>query len=144
MKNDKRTIFGWAMYDWAISAYSTVIAGAILPVYFESTVVGEEGWNGFSGESLWSFATGGAAFVMFLLMPVLGAMADYTAAKKRFLTAFASGWGGVHAAAVLRHLRQRGAHPHPVLHGPGGVRWQATCSMTDSSPICPPPTPSTR
>jgi MFS transporter, UMF1 family len=91
VKNDKRTVFGWAMYDWAISAYSTVIAGAILPVYFESVVVGDNGWNGYSGESLWSFATGGAAFAMFLLMPVLGAMADYSAAKKRFLTAFAYG-----------------------------------------------------
>lgn len=91
MKNDRRTVFGWAMYDWAISAYSTVIAGAILPVYFESTVVGDEGWNGYSGESLWSFATGGAAFAMFLVMPVLGAMADYSAAKKRFLTVFAYG-----------------------------------------------------
>ena len=30
IKNDRRTIFGWAMYDWATSAYSTVIAGAIL------------------------------------------------------------------------------------------------------------------
>ncbi len=32
------------MYDWAISAYSTVVAGAILPVYFESVVVGDDGW----------------------------------------------------------------------------------------------------
>lgn len=79
------------MYDWANSAYSTVIAGAVLPVYFESEVVGDAGWRGFSGESLWAFATGGAALFLFLLMPVLGAMADYTAAKKRFLMAFAYG-----------------------------------------------------
>ncbi len=91
MKNDRRTIFGWAMYDWANSAYSTVIAGAILPVYFESQVVGDTGWQGYSGESLWSFMTGGAAFVLFLLMPILGAIADFSAAKRKFLAVFAYG-----------------------------------------------------
>jgi UMF1 family MFS transporter len=90
-KNDKRTIFGWAMYDWANSAYSTVIAGAVLPVYFESTVVGDAGWHGYSGEALWSFVTGGAAFLLFLTMPILGAMADFSARKRRFLSVFAYG-----------------------------------------------------
>lgn len=79
------------MYDWANSAYSTVIAGAVLPVYFESEVVGDAGWRGFSGESLWGFATGGAALLLFLVMPVLGAMADFTASKRRFLAVFAYG-----------------------------------------------------
>ncbi len=90
-KNNQRTIFGWAMYDWANSAYSTVIAGAVLPVYFESQVVGDGGWRGFSGESLWSFLTGGAAFFLFLIMPILGAIADFSAKKRRFLSVFAYG-----------------------------------------------------
>jgi UMF1 family MFS transporter len=91
IKNDRRTVFGWAMYDWANSAYSTVIAGAVLPVYFESTVVGDAGWRGYSGEALWSFVTGGAAFLMFLAMPILGAVADFSARKRRFLSVFAYG-----------------------------------------------------
>ncbi len=103
IRNDRRTIFGWAMYDWANSAYSTVIAGAVLPVYFESVVVGDEGWRGFSGESLWGFATGGAALLLFLAMPVLGAMADYTAAKRRFLSVFA--YGGAMFALLLFFAR---------------------------------------
>ena len=91
MKNDKRTIFGWAMYDWANSAYSTVIAGAVLPAYFAGTVVPEGGWNGYSGEAMWSFVTAMAAALLFLLMPVLGAMADFSANKRRFLAVFAYG-----------------------------------------------------
>ncbi len=92
MKNDKRTIFGWAMYDWANSAYSTVIAGAILPSYFVAGVVGEgEKWNGWSGEALWGLVTGGGALLLFLAMPVLGAIADFSASKLRFLRAFAYG-----------------------------------------------------
>ena len=42
-KNNKRTIFGWSMYDWAKSAYETTILGAVLPVYFVSVIVPEEG-----------------------------------------------------------------------------------------------------
>lgn len=91
MKNDKRTIFGWAMYDWANSAYSTVIAGAVFPVYFESQVVGDAGWHGYSGEAMWSFVAAAASAALFLLMPILGAMADFSANKRRFLSVFAYG-----------------------------------------------------
>lgn len=90
-KNDKRTIFGWAMYDWANSAFATVMLTAVFPVFFEGTVVGEEGWNGINGEALWGFLTGGAAMVLFLFMPVLGAIADFSASKRRFLRVFAYG-----------------------------------------------------
>ena len=34
VKNNKRTVFGWAMYDWANSAYSTTTVGALMPAYF--------------------------------------------------------------------------------------------------------------
>ena len=44
VKNNKRTVFGWAMYDWANSAYSTTTVGALMPVYFVSVVVREEGF----------------------------------------------------------------------------------------------------
>ncbi|NIQ52142.1 MAG: MFS transporter, partial [Gemmatimonadetes bacterium] len=91
VKNDRRTIFGWAMYDWANSAYSTVIAGAVLPVYFANEVVGDDGWNGRSGESLWALTLSLGTLLLFLAMPILGAIADYSASKRRFMMAFAYG-----------------------------------------------------
>jgi UMF1 family MFS transporter len=90
-KNDRRTIFGWAMYDWANSAYITTFA-AIVAAFFTSAVVPEEGYAGFSGQTLWSAIISIGAFVLFLAMPVLGAVADYTSAKKKFLRFFA--WFG--------------------------------------------------
>ena len=99
IKNDKRTIFGWAMYDWANSAYSTVIAGAILPVYFVSEVVADEGWNGRSGESLWALALGLGTLLLFLAMPVMGAVADFSASKRRFMQVFA--YGGALFTTIL-------------------------------------------
>jgi len=93
VKNDKRTIFGWAMYDWANSAYSTTIAGAVLPAFFADEIVPEAGYNVFganlSGEALWGLVTGGGAFLLFLVMPVLGAIADFSATKRRFMMRFA-------------------------------------------------------
>ena len=93
MKNDRKTIFGWCMYDWANSAYITTAAVALLPDYFARAVVGEDGINLFgmnvSATTLWGFMLGTAAFLVFLFAPVLGAIADFSSAKKRFLTGFA-------------------------------------------------------
>ena len=81
------------MYDWANSAYSTVIAGAVLPAYFAASVVPEEGYRLFgrtwAGDSLWGLVAGFGPLVMFLLVPILGAIADFSASKKRFLKFFA-------------------------------------------------------
>ncbi len=94
-KDDRRTLFGWAMYDWANSAYATTVAGALLPAFFAEEIVPDEGFEVFGravgGETLWAAVVGIGAFVLFLATPVLGAIADYTAAKRRFLQVFAYG-----------------------------------------------------
>ena len=93
MKNDKKTIFGWCMYDWANSAYITTAAVALLPDYFARAVVGEDGINLFgmnlTATTLWGYMLGTAAFLVFIFAPVLGAIADFSSAKKKFLTGFA-------------------------------------------------------
>ncbi|MFQ5678847.1 MAG: MFS transporter [Gemmatimonadota bacterium] len=94
-KNDRRTIFGWAMYDWANSAYMTTVAAALLPAYFARAVVPEGGYEIFGrtldGQTLWGYYVSFGTFIIFLLSPILGAVADFSAAKKRFLRAFAYG-----------------------------------------------------
>jgi len=112
VRGDGRVIFGWAMYDWANSAYSTTIAVAILPMYFAGVVVPPEGYRIgttlFAAETLWGFMVSAAAFIVFALAPLLGAIADYCAAKKKFLFAFCV--PGVIAALLL------------ATCGPGDVR----------------------
>jgi len=92
-KNDSKTIFGWCMYDWANSAYSTTVAAGLLPVYFATVVVGSDGLTiggtTFSATTLWGIIVGMAALTTFLVTPVLGAIADFANAKKRFLLLFA-------------------------------------------------------
>ena len=81
------------MYDWANSAYITTAAVALLPNYFAQAVVGEAGVDllgmNISATALWGYMLGTAAFLVFLFAPVLGAIADFSSAKKRFLTGFA-------------------------------------------------------
>lgn len=91
IRNDKRTVFGWALYDWANSAYA-VAAGAIVAPFFTDVIVPEEGFYGMSGETLWALLVSFGTSILFLAMPVLGAVADWTASKRRFLWSFA--WTG--------------------------------------------------
>jgi UMF1 family MFS transporter len=81
------------MYDWANSAYATTVLAGLLPVYFAAAVVGDQGvdllGSHFSATSLWSFAGATAALLAFLAAPFLGAVADFSASKRRFLLGFA-------------------------------------------------------
>jgi UMF1 family MFS transporter len=83
-KNDKRTIFGWAMYDWANSAYITVF-GAIVGAFFTGTIMVGDTYLGLSGEALFAILVGVGSILLLLVMPILGAIADYSDAKRRML-----------------------------------------------------------
>ncbi len=88
VRNDKRTIFGWAMYDWANSAYITIF-GAVVGAFFTGTIMTTDTYWGLSGEALFSILIGVGSIILLLAMPILGAMADYSDSKKRMLRNFA-------------------------------------------------------
>jgi UMF1 family MFS transporter len=92
LKDKPRTIFAWSMYDWANSAYITTAVG-LLPIFFAKSIVGEQGadlfGHHFRADTLWGFAVGTAGIISFIFAPVLGAIADFSSAKKRFLLFFA-------------------------------------------------------
>ena len=92
IKNDRRALFGWAMYDWANSSYATT-SGAIVAPFFTGEVLPEDGVEVFGrmvgGDTLWSLVVSIGALLLFLAMPVLGSVADFTSAKRRFLRFFA-------------------------------------------------------
>jgi UMF1 family MFS transporter len=74
------------MYDWAVSAMQTVIMTAVFPIYYLS-VAGANKTPEAATQSL-ANANTVAAVVIALLAPILGAVADYQAAKKKFLAVF--------------------------------------------------------
>ena len=82
----RRELRAWAMYDWAVSSMQTVITTAVFPIYFIQ-VAGATRTPEAATQSL-GYANTVAAIVIALLAPILGAVADFKAAKKRFLFAF--------------------------------------------------------
>lgn len=79
----KRERLAWYLYDFGNSAYASVVYLAVFSTYFQKTVVG-----GAEGSRLWGVAIAIAILVVAFLAPVLGAMADFSGAKKRFLLGF--------------------------------------------------------
>ena len=80
-------MWGWALYDWANSAFATTVMAGFFPVFFKQY------WSHGADVNLSTaqlgFGNSIAGLVMALLAPVLGAMADIASAKKRFLIFFA-------------------------------------------------------
>jgi UMF1 family MFS transporter len=84
---EKKAIWGWALYDWANSAFATTVMAGFFPIFFKQY------WSHGADVNLSTaqlgFGNSLAGLAMALLAPVLGAMADMAAAKKRFLIFFA-------------------------------------------------------
>src|ERR671936_655126 len=77
----KREVFGWAMYDFANSGYTTVVLTAVFNAYFVGVVAGNARWATFG----WTVALAASSLIVMLTMPSLGAYADLRAAKKALL-----------------------------------------------------------
>ena len=78
----KREVFGWAMYDFANSGYTTVVLTAVFAAYFVGVVAGGTAWATLA----WTLALSVSNAVVMFTMPVIGAWADRHGAKKRLLT----------------------------------------------------------
>src|SRR6476659_298039 len=82
---DRPELRAWAMYDWAVSSVQTTIMVAVFPVYFVNIAKGALP----ESRATQAIATANTivAIVLALLSPILGAVSDYVAAKKRMLAA---------------------------------------------------------
>jgi MFS transporter, UMF1 family len=77
----KREVFGWAMYDFANSGYTTVVITAVFAAYFVGGIAQKAEWATFA----WTLALSISYAIVMLTMPSIGAYADLRAAKKRVL-----------------------------------------------------------
>lgn len=81
---EKFRVFIWTLFDFANTSYSIVVVTFLYAVYFKQTVVGGRA----VGDLYWSIGTSVSMLITALISPVLGAIADYSAGKKRFLLFF--------------------------------------------------------
>ncbi len=100
MINDRREIFGWAMYDWANSAFSTTVGTVFLGPYLASLAASAatayaDGMARFLGipiapDSFLPYCVSISVGLQVLFLPILGAIADYSHLRKRMMQIFAT------------------------------------------------------
>ncbi len=95
MKNDKKVIRAWYMFDWANSAYNLVITSTIFPAYY--TIITTTQAHGdkvfffgkrFTNTALSNYALAVAYLIMAIMLPILSSIADYRGNKKIFMKLF--------------------------------------------------------
>ncbi len=94
IKNDKKLIHAWAMYDWANSVYLLVITSAIFPIYYNqvtrhdgSDLVELFGFT-FQNSALYSITLGLSFGLIALFSPLLSSISDYSGSQKAFMRFF--------------------------------------------------------
>lgn len=80
----KKEIFGWAMYDFANSSYTTVVISLLYSSFFVAHIVPAEST---SRDTYWSIAVVCSTILAIVLSPLVGAICDYGGYKKRWLGA---------------------------------------------------------
>ena len=98
--NDKREIFGWAMYDWANSAFSTTVGTVFLGPYVASLAadaakgtadgLARLGGIPIAPDSFFPACISLSVIAQVFVLPVLGAIADYSHRRKQMLQLFAT------------------------------------------------------
>ena len=76
--------FRWCLFDWANTAFSTVIVTFVYSVYFQNSIVGDKAL----GSALWAYALAASGFIAAVLGPVVGATVDHYGRRRLFLRLF--------------------------------------------------------
>ncbi|UCD79484.1 MAG: MFS transporter [Desulfobacterales bacterium] len=87
MDTSKKAVWGWAMYDWANSAYVTTVMAGFFPVFYKQ--YWSYGADVNMSTAQLGFGNSIASLLVALMAPVLGAIADKGSAKKKFMLLFA-------------------------------------------------------
>ena len=87
MTKERKSIWGWAMYDWANSAFATTVMAGFFPIFFKK--YWSFGTDVNQSTAMLGFGNSLASLIVALMAPFLGAIADKGSLKKKFLILFA-------------------------------------------------------
>lgn len=79
-------VFGWIMFDWAQQPFYTLVTTFLFSAYFANVFVGDAS----KGFALWGYATAAAGFIVAILSPVFGSIADETGRLKNWIAGFSA------------------------------------------------------
>jgi UMF1 family MFS transporter len=82
--SQKARIFSWLLFDFANTSFSVMMVTFAFPLYFKNIICEGEP----KGDALWGMSVSISMLLVALISPVLGAQADYSGRRKRFLFAF--------------------------------------------------------
>ena len=144
---DPREIRGWMMYDWANSAFVTTVGTALLGPYLTSLAQSAVGENGVlfaigpievTAKSLFPHTVSLSVFLQVLVLPLLGAVADYTNLKKRLLATFC--YLGAFATCLLFFVTGGGHLLGALLYVVANLSFGAAVVLYNAylNDICPP------
>ena len=113
--NDKREIFGWAMYDWANSAFSTTVVTVFLGPYLTSITKAAADAGGLiyllgipiRFDSFFTYLISASVLLQVTFLPILGALADYSHLRKQLMQLFCVIGS---SATILMFFIQPGGH----------------------------------
>jgi len=80
----KFKVFSWLLFDFANTSFSVMMVTFAFPLYFKNVICAGNP----SGDALWGFSVSISMLLVALISPVLGAAADYSGKRKRFLFVF--------------------------------------------------------
>jgi MFS transporter, UMF1 family len=81
----RRGVWGWMFFDWAAQPFFTVVTTFIFGPYFVSRMASDP----VTGQAAWGYGIAAAGFVIAILSPVLGSVADQTGPRKPWIAFFA-------------------------------------------------------
>ncbi|WP_249745264.1 MFS transporter [Mesobacillus boroniphilus] len=87
MKGFTKEESSWIRYDWASSAYSIIISTAVFPLFYKASAT-DAGVSLSNSTAYLGYTIAIATFILALIGPILGTIADYQGMKKRFFTIF--------------------------------------------------------
>ena len=87
MKKFSKEEKSWALYDWGSSAYSIIITTAVFPIYYKASAT-EAGVSLSDSTAYLGYTIAIFTFILAMIGPILGTIADYQGMKKKFFTAF--------------------------------------------------------
>ena len=81
--SNKKRIWGWFFFDWASQPYNTLIITFIFAPYIKELM-----GDGVQAQAAWGFGVGAAGIIIAILAPILGAMADSSGKRMRWIWLF--------------------------------------------------------
>jgi UMF1 family MFS transporter len=87
MKSFTKEEKSWILYDWASSAYSIIISTAVFPLFYKASAA-NAGIDAADSTAYLGYTISLATFLLAVLSPILGTIADYQGFKMRFFTFF--------------------------------------------------------